>query len=89
LTERLIDRWRRKEGHRLLADDLDEVVNGHPHLLIVGTGMYGMMKVPEQTEAFLKEHGIEMVAMKTKDACELLNDKQAEGGVAAAFHLTC
>lgn len=89
LSDRVMDHWWRKEGHSLHAGDLGEVVDDHPRLLIVGTGMFGMMKIPEQTEAFLRDRGIEMMALKTKDACTMFNEKRGEGGVAAAFHLTC
>lgn len=89
LSDRVIDHWWRKEGHTLHAEDIGVVVEDHPCLLIVGTGMFGMMKIPENTEAFLRSRGIEMVAMKTEAACRLFNERQNEGGVAAAFHLTC
>ena len=89
LPDRVIDRWWRKEGHRLHADDLADVVNDGPRLLIVGTGMYGRMKIPKETEAFLKGLGIGLMAMQTTDACRMWNEKDEEGGVAAAFHLTC
>lgn len=89
LSDRVMDQWRRTEGHTLHAGDLGVVIDDHPRLLIVGTGMFGMMKVPGTTKAFLRSRGVEMVAMKTKAACRLFNEKQDEGGVAAALHLTC
>jgi hypothetical protein len=35
--------WWRKEGHRLQMEDLDDVLESEPEVLIVGTGYYGEM----------------------------------------------
>ncbi len=89
LPDQIIDNWWRLEGHRLDVDDLGEVVRNHPRLLIVGCGMYGMMKVPEATTRYLKERGIDVRVLKTAEACTVYNEQSGRGGVAAAFHLTC
>jgi hypothetical protein len=70
-------------------NDLKDVV-GHPlNFLVVGTGMYGRMDVPEGTVRLLKHKGIEPLIQSTKEACKSFNELADKGGVAGAFHLTC
>jgi len=89
LPDRVLDHWWRKEGHRLQVEDLDAVLERPAPLLVVGTGMHGMMKVPEETVAYLKGRGIESLVLKTKEACRAFNELEKKGGVIGAFHLTC
>lgn len=45
--------WWRKEGHRVQMADLQEVVDAKPRTLIIGTGYYGRMQVPEEIGEYL------------------------------------
>ena len=45
--DRVDGSWWRKDGHSLCMDDLADVVAAKPKVLVVGTGAYGAMKVPE------------------------------------------
>ena len=84
--ERIRSNWRRKEGHRISIDDLIEVLEEKPKKLIVGTGASGMVLVPNEVKEILTEKGIELVILKTEEACQRFN---AEKNVVAALHLTC
>ncbi|MBU7022876.1 MAG: hypothetical protein HXS40_01820 [Theionarchaea archaeon] len=79
--------WWRKQGHRVAPEDLDVVVNASPETLVVGMGAYGAMKVPDKTEDYLRNKGIELIAEKTGDAVNTFD--KLTGKKAAAFHLTC
>jgi hypothetical protein len=46
LPERAVRGWWRKEGHGLVLEDLDEVLNELPERLLVGTGAHGQMRGP-------------------------------------------
>lgn len=81
------DNWWRKEGHLLHLEDLAEVLEYDPDRLIIGTGAYGVMKVPENVKRKLKEQGIEVEVFKTGKACEKFN--QSRGKTVAVLHLTC
>jgi hypothetical protein len=82
--------WWRKQGHSLLPDDLTDILEFKPDVLVVGKGAYGMMKIPAETEKFLRDQAIELIAEKTSRACEIFNEKIEKGTkVAGAFHLTC
>ncbi len=80
--------WWRREGHSLHPEDLKLVVERKPKVLIIGTGAYGAMEVPFETEKFLEEKGIEVIWKPTAEAVELFNDLDLPDK-AGAFHLTC
>lgn len=87
---RVRDRWWRREGHSLDLEDLSEVLTDPPKTLIVGTGYYGNMRVPQETLAALRARGIEVKVCRTADAVAELNRLQREAArVVAALHLTC
>lgn len=82
--------WWRKKGHILSMDDLAEVIEARPELLIVGTGDSGVMRVPLAVEQGLKNENIELIAEDTHKAARLFNEQARMGrSVAGAFHLTC
>lgn len=87
--ERINGRWWRKEGHSLGIDDLSEVVRARPEILIVGTGRYEMMRIPQETKDYLSSLGIELIAENTEKACETFNRIGWERRVVVALHLTC
>lgn len=81
--------WWRKEGHRLHIDDLKDILEAKPEVLVVGTGAYGTMIVPKETEGYLRKKGIKLIAEKTKDAVSTFNKLSGSANVIAALHLTC
>lgn len=88
--EKIFSPWWRERGHSLSIDDLKEVILYNPRLLIIGTGAYGVMSVPESTREFLEEKGIEIKILKTKDAVSTFNKEiEKEQNVVACLHLTC
>ena len=82
--------WWRKEGHRLHIEDLGDIEKAHPDLLVVGTGFYGRMVVPETTRQYLEAKGIKVHAVRTTDAVKRFNElKKDYARIVAALHLTC
>ncbi len=86
---RVEDSWWRKKGHRLAIDDLDAVWRERPETLVVGTGCYGYMAVPEATREAILAKGVDLHAVTTDEAVTLFNKLAAAGKVVAALHLTC
>lgn len=86
--DRVEPSWRRRSGHSLSTDDLAGVIEFGPRLLIVGTGAYGAMNVPEGTLNYLRGQGIKVVVEKTANAVERYNADMGPSTV-AALHLTC
>ena len=82
--------WWRKEGHELHVDDLKDIFACKPDTLIIGTGAWGVMHVPEETKAMIETHKIKLIVDKTEKAVkiynELLNNNEK---LVAALHLTC
>ena len=81
--------WWRKEGHRLHVEDLKDVLEVKPEVLVVGTGYSGLMRVPPETRRYVESEGIEFIAQKTAEACETFNRLVKSRKVVAALHLTC
>ena len=88
--EKVIDSWWRKEGHNLNIEDLDDIVKANPEILIIGTGYFGRMDVPDETKQYLEDHGIKVRPSKTGDAVTEFNELQKKcAHIVAALHLTC
>jgi hypothetical protein len=87
---RVSPEWWREEGHGLSLNDLTEVLEYEPDVLVIGTGAYGAMKVPETVVDELQTQGIEVHVAKTDEAVKTFNELIAAGRRAvAALHLTC
>ncbi len=89
LPDRVVANWWREKGHQLDVEDLREVLNAAPKVLVVGTGAYGMMDVPEKTRQAIEAANIELRIAQTEDAWQMYNDLQKQRRTAGAFHLTC
>jgi hypothetical protein len=81
--------WWRLEGHLLQVPDLKEVIDIKPRVLIIGTGYYGAMRVPDETITHLKSIGVDVYVRNSKDAVELYNKIMSKQPTVAALHLTC
>ena len=82
--------WWRREGHRLAAEDVDDILATSPEILVVGTGYAGGMRIAEALRQDLKKKHILLVAEPTAQAVQTFNRMRADGrNAAGAFHLTC
>ncbi len=87
--EKVKGNWWRKESHSLHPEDIEDVIEESPEILIVGTGSYGRVSIPDKTRDFLESKGIDLVDKETDEACEAYNELKNEKKVVAALHLTC
>jgi hypothetical protein len=88
--DRVIDNWWREEGHSLSLKDLESVLMLQFDCLVIGTGMYGMMDVPNALHRDLTSRGIELVVASTGEACKRYNRIVSKDNTTiGAFHLTC
>jgi len=87
--DRVKGNWWRREGHRLHTEDIEEVVNEKPEVIIVGRGYSGLMEISRETADHLKAKGIELIAENTGKATELYNKLSKSRKVVAVLHLTC
>ena len=88
-SDRVEDDWWRKEGHQLCIDDLENVLETKPDVIVVGTGNPGMMQVLTETEKLIKSRGIKLIVQPTKEACQTYNQRSSSQRVIALLHLTC
>jgi hypothetical protein len=83
------DGWWRSKGHRLSLEDLKEVFEVKPEVLVIGTGYSGLMKIPQDVRDYVSARDIELVVENTRQACQTYNRLCESKKVLAAFHLTC
>ena len=70
-------------------DDLKGAMAAKPRVLIVGTGYYGNMVVPDETRRALESRGVAVQIARTGAAVDLFNAMREAADVVAALHLTC
>ena len=85
----VVTSWRRKRGHWLSSDDISELIDSQPEVIIAGTGVYGLVKPEEDLQKMLQKKGIEFFPARNKKAMELFNELSSKKRVGACFHLTC
>jgi hypothetical protein len=88
LPDRVVRRWWRQHGHRLMLHDLDEVLDELPERLLVGTGAHRQIRPDPRTLAALSARGGHVEVLPTAEAvCRYgqLDPRKT----AAALHLTC
>jgi hypothetical protein len=80
--------WREAGGHVFAPSDLDALVDAGADVVVLGTGYFGRVRVPDETRRLFAD--IELVVEKTSDAVVAYNHLASEGRqVAAGFHLSC
>jgi hypothetical protein len=87
--DRVEDHWWREEGHSLSPVDLWTVVQAKPEVLVIGTGYSGLMRILPETEKYLRQQGIRLIAERTTEAVRIYNQLCQSTRVVAALHLTC
>ena len=87
--DRVRDNWRRKTGHQLCVEDIAEVTNEKPEVLVVGTGASGLMKVLPEVERGVETQGIRLIVEATDRAYHTYNHLCHSQRVIAALHITC
>lgn len=86
---RVDDAWWRKRGHRLSFDDIGGLVESKPEVIIVGTGVNGLLKPVPRLAEMLAEKGIELIPLPNQEAIASFNELSLKKRVGACFHLTC
>ena len=84
--DKVDESWWRKDGHLLQKEDLIDVIQYNPEVLIVGTRAYGLMKVPDEKKQFLEAKEIELIAEETGKAFKTYNELKEKRKVIAAFY---
>ena len=87
---KVIPTWWRKKGHQVNIDDIQDIIDAGPDILVLGKGKPGMMKSTPSLCEFLKQNHIDLIEEKTSKAVTTFNRLFKQGkNVCAGFHLTC
>jgi hypothetical protein len=88
LPERVVRGWWGKEGHGLVLEDLDDVLDELPERLLLGTGAYGQLRPDPAALEALRSRGVDVEVLPTAEAVERYGRLDPRK-TAAALHLTC
>jgi len=86
---RVLDNWRRRQGHHLSFADIKPLTDTGPELIIAGTGTSGLMQPDPELAGALSEMGIDLIAKPNKAAVQLYNEQAGRGSLGFCVHLTC
>jgi len=87
---RVVSDWWRKKGHSVGIEDIQDISESKPSVLVIGKGKPGMMKSSRSLRRYLKMNEIELIEEKTSIAITIYNSLlQQEKEVCAGFHISC
>ncbi len=84
-----IEKWWRKEGHKVCVEDIEKILEKNPEIIVFGTGKYGVMKVGSDVKNLLQKENIKCIEKISDDAVKEFNEKVNKSKVVLAIHLTC
>jgi hypothetical protein len=88
LPHRVVGDWWRREGHGLVLEDLEDVLDELPERLLIGTGADGRLRPDPAALDSLRGRGVEVEAVPTGEAVRLFAQLDP-AHTAVALHLTC
>ncbi len=91
LPNRVLRNWWRRDGHSLVIQDLDDVLEELPERLIVGCGYSGRLQPEPSVIEALAKRGVKVETLPTQEAVARFEELETRdpAAVAAALHLTC
>ena len=87
---RVVSDWWREKGHSVGIEDIQDILESKPSVLVIGKGQPGMMRSSRSLHRYLKKNDIELIEEKTSQAittCNRLAQQKKE--VSAGFHVSC
>ena len=90
VSGRVVSEWWRKSGHRVELEDLTDILEAEPDILVIGKGSPGLLKSTSSLRDYLAANHIELIEKKTSEAVKIFNGLlQQDRKVAAGFHISC
>jgi hypothetical protein len=87
---RVISEWWRRSGHRVEVEDITDVLEAEPEVVVIGKGSPGLLKSTASLRDYLAGSHIELIEKKTSEAIHVFNRLFQQGKkVAAGFHISC
>ena len=86
-----ISEWKERHGHRLTPEMITGVYDRGIEVLILGLGVNGALKCPDEVQREIRAHGIpELILEHTPAACRIYNERYRAGDkIALLAHGTC
>ncbi len=83
--------WKERNGHTLEKNMITGIFEKNIKILIIGNGVYGALKCPENVRKYIRGNGIdELIIKKTPEACKIYNQMYHSGKKCALLtHGTC
>jgi hypothetical protein len=86
----VVPNWWRKGGHRIEEEDIRDILDATPNILVVGTGYAENVHISQNVVSQAKARDIQLIPEPTPQAVKTFNRLLSEGrSVSGAFHLTC
>ena len=86
----VISDWWRKSGHRVAVEDMTDVLEAEPEIVVIGKGSPGLLKSTASLREYLAANHIKLIEKKTSKAIDVFNKLAQQGRkVAAGFHISC
>jgi hypothetical protein len=86
----VFDNWWRETGHRVDVNDMKDVLDASPNIIVIGTGYAENMRVSKDLASETRQRNIKLISEDTHKAVHTFNDLFSKGkNVSGAFHLTC
>ena len=90
INGQVIADWWRKSGHRVDIEDISDILEAKPDILVIGKGSPGLMRSTASLRAYLTANNIELFEEKSSRAIRLFNRFYRETKrVAAGIHVGC
>lgn len=84
-----IRKWWRHESHDIKLDEIDEIIQDKPKVLVIGNGASGVMDVRDEIITAIRQKGVKVIVQNTGEAVKTYNELSRKQNVTGAFHLTC
>jgi len=90
INDRVVPQWWRSNGHIVEIEDVRDILEVKPEVLIIGKGEPGLMRTDASLKKELKKNHIRLIEEKTISAIRKFNQMAATGiHVSAGFHVGC
>ena len=77
-------------SHNIKKEEIEELTQGEPEAIIVGTGTSGKASLAPEVENWAKERNLKLVVEPSYEATAKLNEStEQKKKVAALIHITC
>jgi hypothetical protein len=76
-------------SHKIKKQELEELSQGQPEIIIVGTGTNGAAHIAPEAENWAKGKNLSLLVQPSYDAIAKLNELAEHKKVAALIHITC